>query len=734
MPLSRSRSLRFILQLKFSPAPRHGRPPPSFLAPMASHHRFSPAAFHPPPLTPCGFLPSRLFSAAEAANVPEECAPELLDSAPAADVVAEVPHVEGVAEGLAEVAETSSSNEAESDSLEQIVNSSTEQLNTLVAADEMKDIAHLGPAVNRLEKIIEDHKQSLDFLRAQLEDQKELIKSILNDITPLKSQSEKMIHKKPAVDTSVTFKSPSWPEWTSFLEHLRSLNYFEEQQQKLAAGGNIFDDPACLKRAFSKFSQAHETIFASLSKKDLQLLAQYGCPSDDPRTAASGKRVLNYFQAEDKGVCDPPREKPVSVHPKLSDVMRLIYTTIVNAFSGKGTPPEEVKVCIIHLLHEIVNLTAAKSGSETASDSSLKVDGNLPTLEKLEVIDEDEDGEVRMTKQGKGVKGESAKTGAKTVAQSEQWKCPRCSFLNLELKSRCVECNFRRPDGTFEIQKFDREKTQKTNDSVLSHDEDSRTPGLKKRVEDRQARKEKEVSKQDIDSSQHSDEEEDSRNVQLDSGEKKDGSGLDSDELSDDSDSDDCDIFDDIEPEDSKGTSPTSTKNNSLSDLVKKNANAFSPQKRREQGSTDRRDHSGRRDERRWKGKGTEDEHFSKPRRSSHRDDEEEDLSDEEDALPRSRRGRSDFDSREGRRSSFRGRGGRGYGGGRGGRASRGEYDDDGDGDGDDGDRYSRRGSRSYGGGRGGRGSRDHFGDDDGDNFSRRSGRSFGRGRGRSRY
>ena len=88
-------------------------------------------------------------------------------------------------------------------------------------------------------------------MRAELEDQKALIKSLIQDVNLLKSSPN---GGKPMVSKA------RLPEWTTFLEHLKNSEFLKDER-KGGSKKSLFDDAASVKRALYKFSQVHESIY-----------------------------------------------------------------------------------------------------------------------------------------------------------------------------------------------------------------------------------------------------------------------------------------------------------------------------------------------------------------------------------------------------------------------------------------------------------------------------------------
>ncbi|KAH7295748.1 hypothetical protein KP509_27G064000 [Ceratopteris richardii] len=300
-----------------------------------------------------------------------------------------------------------------------------------------------------LNRIIIEHRQLMKALITEIEGQRNMTNSILDEVRALTSK------KNPEIaGAQVSEKTRPLLEWSAFMEHLLDTGYFNNGKVHSSYDTSILEDPAHVNRAIQRFSLAHESIFGSLSQIDLRILARYGCVDSDPKAALSQKRLRQHFQhKETVSYKKIGREELAIMQPNLLDVMRLIYSTLT-----EGTSGEDVRSCISHLLRELITFSL-KSKDEScpistgpnesnsiipnASDTieASKTDNN--TLSKLNAL---KSGIVsaERTMSGKTEVGQESR-----VQSSTQWKCPRCSFMNLDTKHRCVECSRRRPQRTY---------------------------------------------------------------------------------------------------------------------------------------------------------------------------------------------------------------------------------------------------------------------------------------------
>ncbi|KAI5076746.1 hypothetical protein GOP47_0008811 [Adiantum capillus-veneris] len=305
-------------------------------------------------------------------------------------------------------------------------------------------------------KIVEEHRQHVSTLKAELEEHKTLARSILDEIRVLKLKDDrKSAEIKPPPEKKVPLLG-----WTAFLEHLQDSGYFKDGRRAPLANGasSIFEDLECVKTTIHKFSQAHDSIFESLSQIDLRIVARYGCALNDSDAAASQKRLRQHFHLEDS-LTEDSSDKSANTQPKLSDVTRLLHFSIVD-----GTLEEDVRLSISHLLREIITLSRkSREASPHALHRSLLDKTESATPEK--VIKSSKPDKVKVVKEetidvkkidtplgeGSTNTGKAEARLETTAPSAHQWKCPRCSFMNLDTKDRCVECSRRRPQRTYAV-------------------------------------------------------------------------------------------------------------------------------------------------------------------------------------------------------------------------------------------------------------------------------------------
>jgi hypothetical protein len=111
----------------------------------------------------------------------------------------------------------------------------------------------------------------------------------------------------PVVAQVAALEHP-WPEWRSFLEQLEADKYFdfEADENKGAEDVELGQDAGRIKRAAMAFARQRDDILRALSRKTLQTLAQFGCPSIDRKAVNAGKRLRAFLQIEEVHVSNLP--------------------------------------------------------------------------------------------------------------------------------------------------------------------------------------------------------------------------------------------------------------------------------------------------------------------------------------------------------------------------------------------------------------------------------------------
>ncbi|XP_014517116.1 uncharacterized protein LOC106774592 [Vigna radiata var. radiata] len=244
-----------------------------------------------------------------------------------------------------------------------------------------------------------------------------------------------------------------WPEWIQLMEMLVHQNYFDhrrmdEDKMVLDSGFNPpvvaegFDftkdfksvHMACLNHGRDRFD-----ILRSLSRKDIQVLVGYGCPTMDRKVVFSAKLLRKHAHLDEGDVCSSCSlrnscERAYLLTNKEDeartlDVMRLLLTFGFDPVDGSVInksllKQKSVKTVVRKLLHEVVKL------------SSVPIDPNLPPP----VI------KKPPPKVKQPPPPPKRRIGRDDVEMKKgDWLCPKCEFMNFAKNTACLQCDAKRP-------------------------------------------------------------------------------------------------------------------------------------------------------------------------------------------------------------------------------------------------------------------------------------------------
>lgn len=253
-----------------------------------------------------------------------------------------------------------------------------------------------------------------------------------------------------------------WVEWIELMERLVYQNYFDirrKDEDKLIAdsgfngngdGGGImaevmeegFDftrDWKTVQTAGLNFGKDRFDILRSLSRKDIQLLVGYGCPSVDKKVVFSAKLLRKYVHLDEGDVCSSCSLRSSCERGYLLtnkedeartiDIMRVLMTYGFDPVNGSVVndsllKKKQVKAAVRKLLHEVVKLSA------------VPIDPNLPPP-----IIKRPPPKVKQTPPPP-----KRRVGRDDVEMKKgDWLCPKCDFMNFAKNTVCLQCDAKRP-------------------------------------------------------------------------------------------------------------------------------------------------------------------------------------------------------------------------------------------------------------------------------------------------
>ncbi|KAI4351031.1 hypothetical protein L6164_005420 [Bauhinia variegata] len=108
-----------------------------------------------------------------------------------------------------------------------------------------------------------------------------------------------------------------WPEWISFVDHLKSKGYLTESSPPPSSsvaeerdgiddstdGNSVYSNINLLKDACLSFGRQRYDVFKLLSMKDIQAVVEGGCPNLFRKTVNSAKRIRAHVHLDEGDVC-----------------------------------------------------------------------------------------------------------------------------------------------------------------------------------------------------------------------------------------------------------------------------------------------------------------------------------------------------------------------------------------------------------------------------------------------
>ncbi|KAI4313711.1 hypothetical protein L6164_026667 [Bauhinia variegata] len=269
----------------------------------------------------------------------------------------------------------------------------------------------------------------LDFILNEVEELQS--SKLTNTFSPPTSDSDEFsdmdVPNKP--EHSAVKISHPWPEWVDLMECLLKRGYFDAegnpfQNDQLGAKESKIIRTACLN-----FGRDQYNLLGFLSRKDIQVAVQFGCPSLDRKVINSGKRLRAYVGINEGNVCSScnlrgdcdrafvkAREDEGG---RTVDVMRIILTygldPIIDSVENKPCLSKMVKESVRRLLKELVK-------------ASIEVDNyNNPDAQKVEIRQANTNPEDE--------------SKIKIPMKQGDWLCPKCNFHNFARNIKCLRCN-----------------------------------------------------------------------------------------------------------------------------------------------------------------------------------------------------------------------------------------------------------------------------------------------------
>ncbi|XP_076934760.1 uncharacterized protein LOC143601166 [Bidens hawaiensis] len=305
--------------------------------------------------------------------------------------------------------------------------------------------------IDAIEKQRSQKDETLQRIRAWRQSKKENQEQTRPDeeIRVLESKEKGLLGKE------VELVHP-WPEWIELMERLAQQNYFDcrrKDEGKLISDSGLGDgggfmaeegfdftrDWKTVQTAALNFGKDRFDILRSLSRKDIQLLVGYGCPSPDKKVVFSSKLLRKHAHLDEGDVCSSCSLRNTCERAYLLtnkedeartiDIMRVLMTYGFDPVNGSVVndsllKKKALKGAVRKLLHEVVKL------------SGIPIDPNLaPPIIKRPP-----------PKVKQAPPPPKRRVGRDDVEMKKgDWLCPKCDFMNFAKNTVCLQCDARRP-------------------------------------------------------------------------------------------------------------------------------------------------------------------------------------------------------------------------------------------------------------------------------------------------
>ncbi|KAH7296965.1 hypothetical protein KP509_26G046600 [Ceratopteris richardii] len=227
-----------------------------------------------------------------------------------------------------------------------------------------------------------------------------------------------------------------WPEWIEFLTDLHEKGYFEGCSEEVDEGKHLFQTYSAVKHATHAFGRTHAETFNCLNRKDLRVLANFGCPDVERKASNASKRLRAHFRIPEGDVCKQCRFKmtcpraflapEANLRTNTLDITRIITAFATNVWADADSPisyPAEVGTSVCNLLKEFLTFKVLP----------IKLAEDNVTTERTSLLEPEKGARKKVI------------SSSPVEMKDGDWVCPNCEYLNFNRNRRCKECNVFRP-------------------------------------------------------------------------------------------------------------------------------------------------------------------------------------------------------------------------------------------------------------------------------------------------
>ncbi|KAF5734031.1 zinc finger protein VAR3 chloroplastic [Tripterygium wilfordii] len=246
-----------------------------------------------------------------------------------------------------------------------------------------------------------------------------------------------------AVSTETLSSHHPWPEWVTFVDHLKTRGYLTEAAplKAVSESGSFGDSDAdksvyrninLLKDPCLSFGRDRYDIFKFLSMQDVQTVVEAGCPNLIRKTVNSAKRLRAHVRLDEGDVCSACN---------LRGSCDKAYVIVVES-EGAARTVDIVRVLLFYALDPLVSSQEKPPGRELVEESARKLLSELIVLsEKSAVPTPPKPASAKASKQEEtAIDIVDDELHPNVEMKRGDWICPICNFMNFSRNVQCRQC------------------------------------------------------------------------------------------------------------------------------------------------------------------------------------------------------------------------------------------------------------------------------------------------------
>ncbi|KAF5734565.1 Zinc finger family protein putative isoform 1 [Tripterygium wilfordii] len=241
---------------------------------------------------------------------------------------------------------------------------------------------------------------------------------------------------------TLSFHHP-WPEWVTFVDHLKTKGYLMEAASVKAesesasygdsdADNSVYQDINLLKDPCLSFARDRYDIFKLLSMQDVQTVVEAGCPNLFRKAVNSAKRLRAHVRLDEGDVCSACN---------LRGSCDKAYV-IVKGSEGTARTVDIVRILLFYALDPLVFSQKKPPGRQLVEESARKLISELIELSEISPSPPSpKPAPAKASKQKEtAIDIDDDELPPNVEMKRGDWMCPKCNFMNFSRNVQCREC------------------------------------------------------------------------------------------------------------------------------------------------------------------------------------------------------------------------------------------------------------------------------------------------------